>query len=487
MRRKAKKMTVRQKTAEQEEERSNLAAINDYIGFSCALSFIALFLTKGIGMTVFRLPVSLYTLALVMILLLVASQLNDFLRTERGLLCIRVCAACGGLGPVLLLISGFNLTFMFLVALGVASLTLLWGRFLSFQDHQILLLVTAVAFIVCGLFLMFVLDLSLTLTMVVMTVSALLSSLCDFLADRKALSAEHETNIALSRMRCTPGKGNRFTLITLGLALGVVMVMAAAVDYERRTADFLFGGAIVFASLVTMLFRARFRTLYEDVARRSLAVFTTATILPYPFLTSGGKVVCTCVLLFALTVNTLILIDAIAETSRLRKASPYWIVGKEGALFLSGMLIGQSIFWFLLIGKASASFAAQACMATVTVFVLMQIFIENQTYPYFDENLPEKSKTVDPALARAESFSTKGGSVWKKKIEMVACEKKLSPRQKEVMKLLAKGRDVKYIMNHFVISRATAKTHMYNLYRKLDVHSRQELLNLIEETSPKED
>jgi DNA-binding CsgD family transcriptional regulator len=480
-------MTVRQKIVEQKDERSNLAVASDYIGFSCALLFVGLFLTKGIGITVFYLPVSLYAIALVMTLLLIASQLNDFLRTKRGLLCIRVCAVCGGLGPALLLIFGFNLALVLLVSLGIASLTLLWGRFLSCQDHQILLIVTAAAFIVCGLFLMFALDLSLTLIMLAMTITALLSGLCDFLAGREAMSAEHETDIALSRVRCTPDKGNRFTLIALGLAFGVVMIMAAAIDYEQRTMAFVLGGTIMFASLVTMLFRARFRAFYEDAARRTLAVFATLAILPYPFLASEGKIVCTCVLLFSLTVNTLILIDAIAETSRLRRASPYWIVGKEGAFFLSGMLIGQSVFWLLLIKEFSSSFSVIACMAAVVVFVLMQIFIENQTYPFFDENLPEKSKAGDPAFERAEPFSMKGGSLWKKKIEMVACEKKLSPRQKEVMKLLAKGRDARYIMNHFVISRATAKTHIYNLYRKLGVHSRQELLNLIEETLPRED
>jgi DNA-binding CsgD family transcriptional regulator len=480
-------MTVRQKTVGQEEERPNLTTISGFIGFSCALLFTGLFLTKGIGITVFHLPISLYVITLVMILLLIASQLNDFLRTKRGLLCIRVCAACGGLGPALLLISGFNVVLVFLVALGIASLTLLWGRLLSFQRHQTLLLITAVGFIVCGLFFMFVLDLSLTLIMFALTVVALLSSLCDLLANKEAMSAKHETDITLSRMRYTPGKGNQFTLITLGLAFGVVIVMAAAIDYEQRTVAFVFGGVIVFASLVTMLFRVRFHAHYENAARRTLAVFATLTILPYPFFAPEGKIVCTSVLLFSLAVNTLILIDAIAETSRLRKVSPYWIVGKEGALFLLGMLTGQSVFWFLLIGDFSASFAVVACVVAVIIFVLMQIFIENQTYPFFDEKLPEKSLAGNPAFEQTEPFSTKGGSLWKKKIEVVVREKKLSPRQKEVMKLLAKGRDAKYIMNHFVISRATAKTHIYNLYRKLGVHSRQELLSLIEETLPEED
>ena len=65
------------------------------------------------------------------------------------------------------------------------------------------------------------------------------------------------------------------------------------------------------------------------------------------------------------------------------------------------------------------------------------------------------------------------------------CEKyRLSPREREVLRILLKGRDAKYIMDTFYISQSTAKTHIYNIYRKLDVHSRQELLDLVDETEP---
>jgi DNA-binding NarL/FixJ family response regulator len=49
------------------------------------------------------------------------------------------------------------------------------------------------------------------------------------------------------------------------------------------------------------------------------------------------------------------------------------------------------------------------------------------------------------------------------------------------MELLLKGWNLNYITEYFFISRATAKTHTYNLYRKLGIHSRQELLDLVEE------
>ena len=35
-------------------------------------------------------------------------------------------------------------------------------------------------------------------------------------------------------------------------------------------------------------------------------------------------------------------------------------------------------------------------------------------------------------------------------------------------------------MDTFYISQSTAKTHIYNIYRKFGIHSRQELLDFIE-------
>ncbi len=46
--------------------------------------------------------------------------------------------------------------------------------------------------------------------------------------------------------------------------------------------------------------------------------------------------------------------------------------------------------------------------------------------------------------------------------------------------LVAKGRNADYIQQSLTISTHTAKTHIANIYHKLDVHSMQELLDLVE-------
>ncbi|MEA5020666.1 MAG: helix-turn-helix transcriptional regulator [Gordonibacter sp.] len=56
----------------------------------------------------------------------------------------------------------------------------------------------------------------------------------------------------------------------------------------------------------------------------------------------------------------------------------------------------------------------------------------------------------------------------------------LSPREVEVFFLLAKGRNRAFISEELVIGDETTKSHIKSIYRKVDVHSQQELINRIE-------
>lgn len=62
----------------------------------------------------------------------------------------------------------------------------------------------------------------------------------------------------------------------------------------------------------------------------------------------------------------------------------------------------------------------------------------------------------------------------------LAAEHGLTARELEVLELLAHGRSVPYVQEALGISQGTAKTHAHNIYRKLGVQSRQELLDAVD-------
>lgn len=65
--------------------------------------------------------------------------------------------------------------------------------------------------------------------------------------------------------------------------------------------------------------------------------------------------------------------------------------------------------------------------------------------------------------------------------DAIAAEYHLTPREREVFAMLARGRNREYIQEKLVVSRNTVKAHVRHVYEKLDIHSHQELIDLVEE------
>ncbi len=57
----------------------------------------------------------------------------------------------------------------------------------------------------------------------------------------------------------------------------------------------------------------------------------------------------------------------------------------------------------------------------------------------------------------------------------------LSERETEVMMLFAKGRNLAYIQESLCLSKSTVSTHRQHIYQKLNVHSSQEMIDMIQE------
>ena len=63
------------------------------------------------------------------------------------------------------------------------------------------------------------------------------------------------------------------------------------------------------------------------------------------------------------------------------------------------------------------------------------------------------------------------------------CEKVgLTPRERDVFNFYIVGRSAPYIAEKLVLSESTVKSHLQHIYTKCDVHSRQELISLVETT-----
>jgi Response regulator containing a CheY-like receiver domain and an HTH DNA-binding domain len=81
--------------------------------------------------------------------------------------------------------------------------------------------------------------------------------------------------------------------------------------------------------------------------------------------------------------------------------------------------------------------------------------------------------------AGAGAGASAGASI-EERCTQLGAEGGLTERETEIFAMLARGRNGQYVMDHYVISRNTVKSHVKHIYAKLGVHSQQELIDLVE-------
>ena len=79
-----------------------------------------------------------------------------------------------------------------------------------------------------------------------------------------------------------------------------------------------------------------------------------------------------------------------------------------------------------------------------------------------------------------EMFSAPQGDQLERAVCDLAQECGLTPREREVFAMLARGRNREYIQEQLVVSRNTVKAHVKHVYAKLGIHTHQELLDMVE-------
>ncbi len=87
------------------------------------------------------------------------------------------------------------------------------------------------------------------------------------------------------------------------------------------------------------------------------------------------------------------------------------------------------------------------------------------------------------AAPGGEDLQVAGTSLFRESIDDLAEQAGLTRREREIFELLARGRNVRYLHEQMGLSRNTVKTHVAHIYAKCNVHSQQELIDLVERAS----
>lgn len=405
----------------------------------------------------------------------VAARLNDYLiAEERGFrilaltACIGVCA-----GSFLLLV---NVLFALLIVVGYMSLLLIWSNYLVVQKHHFLNVLLLLAFLLAGTSFLFAMaldnDVAVMLTANVFAIVSLVSAYISKSHYRSTVNAFCSRDESRANMQTR--KSNFSKNFADGIVLGVSFVLFV-VSLETSNFDSLYIGAVVIiAAIVSCLLRYMPNLNYEAFMNWRMVPFFVVLFLLYPLVGSYARIAVSGVAFFIATCFVLILVAAMSEFAKSVRISCFYEFGVDGAYFLLGLAGGLAIMALMFLPDAFLWFPIDnffTCDIAVVVLVWLNIDIVKGGYPHPEEFGTAKEKRVAP----------RHGASWKAKVNTVAQNYALSPRQKEVLILLARGRNAHYIMNELCVSNATVKSHIYSVYRKLGVHTQQELIDLIED------
>lgn len=90
-------------------------------------------------------------------------------------------------------------------------------------------------------------------------------------------------------------------------------------------------------------------------------------------------------------------------------------------------------------------------------------------------------KSVSQPAQGAKNADKENSGRFSRKVKLVAQTYLLTKRETDILFELAKGNSPVFIQEKYFISAGTVKTHIRNIYRKLNVHKRQDLMHLIDE------
>lgn len=165
-----------------------------------------------------------------------------------------------------------------------------------------------------------------------------------------------------------------------------------------------------------------------------------------------------------------------------------------------GIGIGAPIAQFVNeISTSNATVAAWITMAITFAFVAYNyVGMRNYSFaetiegitPAHTESLMKNASGEEAAAQLAEEAEPAEGlqqksddTAFETACAAVAEKHRLTARETEVFELLARGRTSPVIQEKLVLSHNTVKTHVRHIYAKLDVHSQQELISMVEEAT----
>lgn len=171
--------------------------------------------------------------------------------------------------------------------------------------------------------------------------------------------------------------------------------------------------------------------------------------------------------------------------------SPLAVFGFGRGLFMLGCALGWAFGIVVMpsIEAASAQVVVSIVLAGTIIILWLALFSGKDYERLFStvgedelslEDLFEIDQRLDEGTVAGQPKAERKGK-FGQAVEAIAARNALSAREAEVLRCLAMGYGSERIAQTMGVKVNTVRTHTHNVYVKLDVHSREELMRLVDD------
>lgn len=251
----------------------------------------------------------------------------------------------------------------------------------------------------------------------------------------------------------------------LAITICAAVTLQIITDSEQYSNALYAVGLVIAALVIWRTLAAKTFPSYSSLLKISVTLFVTSFAL-FPLLPSLSSLLS----LIALSAGSLfwfgVVIFAI-EAAALSKKKPSTIIAGMYALLSCRGLI-EPLFTLVFPSWKDTIDLNVLCGAIVITLTIASLWLLGEKD--IDSLLP-RSIAVKPDKEHPDATRSN--------LDEISMQYGITAKEQEILFLYAKGRSAPYIAEKLFISVNTVKTHLANIYQKMDIHSRQKLISLV--------
>lgn len=251
----------------------------------------------------------------------------------------------------------------------------------------------------------------------------------------------------------------------------------------------MFSGVAIVLVVLAVASIALFGEAKIDLAYKFVVPLMAAGLFLLPFLSAGQEALASVVIMSGYTLLEIYVWASLADSAANTSAPTALVFGLGKSCMNVGLLAGT------FLGMNFGSSSSMLMVGVMVLIVYLFIVIENVMSPGIgvalslglgnqDEREQGKRATKPEKVTIEEAAKLNLSDVFNamlnERCSLVADRYGLSARETEVLGQLARGRSLQAIADDLCVAYSTVKTHTDRIYAKTGVHSRQDLISLLE-------